>query len=876
MWQLLFLAGRCDCVHLTDYDLKGHVSILLAFASDMNFIRYAVVCICSAVFVSQAHSQGSLDDYQRSADYGKRTGGLVFRDKVQPVWFGPEKQFLWYRVKTSREATEYVLVDPTSKTRKPMFDHRTLAAEISDAIKRKVSADRLNLKSLRVADDLKSCQFHFNGKAYRFQLPKGPLNALESTDDDGAFQGLTPQKTVVRSIDGGEPVQLRFRNDTTEPLRIVWIPRRGRPEPYGVVKPQATNEMDSFVGHAFVLQTLEGKPRACFVADAWSNIGIVTTKMPIPNPEPRRRRRTRTASGNVSPDGKFRVDLQRNNVVLRNDVTGKIVVETKDGTERDGYEGRVWWSPSSKHFVVLKTRRAGLRTVSMVESSPKNSIHSNVVTIGYAKPGDQLHHPRPVLFSIEGESKKIDDALFPNPFSLNEFSWNSSGDTFRFQYNQRGHEVLRLIGVDAETAKVSAIAEEAPDTFVCYSSKSYMRYVGDDELIWMSERSGWNHLYLIDQATGDVINPITKGDWVVRKVVRVDEEKRQLWFVASGIDAGQDPYHQHLVRVDFDGQNLTRMTQGDGDHVWQFSPDRKYLIDMYSRVDLPPVTNLRDATTGEFLCELEKADASKLYDLPWRAPERFVAKARDGMTDIYGVIVRPTNFDPAKKYPVLEAIYAGPHAAFVPKKFGTHSSLFQMAELGFIVVKIDGMGTNHRSKAFHDVCWQNLGDSGFPDRVLWIKEAAKDRPEMDLTRVGIWGGSAGGQSAMRALISHGDFYRAAVADCGCHDNRVDKIWWNEQWMGYPVGPHYAEQSNVTHAHKVKGDLMLIWGELDNNVDPASTMQVIDALIKADIDFEQLIMPGVGHGAAGRPYAKRRQADFFVRKLMNREPRWIRD
>jgi dipeptidyl aminopeptidase/acylaminoacyl peptidase len=195
-----------------------------------------------------------------------------------------------------------------------------------------------------------------------------------------------------------------------------------------------------------------------------------------------------------------------------------------------------------------------------------------------------------------------------------------------------------------------------------------------------------------------------------------------------------------------------------------------------------------------------------------------------------------------------------------------------MAELGFIVVKIDGMGTSNRSKTFHDVCWQNLGDSGFPDRIAWIRTAARQRPEMDLQRVGIWGGSAGGQSAMRALLAHGDFYHAAVADCGCHDNRVDKIWWNEQWMGWPIGPHYEEQSNVTQAHRLQGDLMLIWGELDRNVDPASTMQVVDALVRANKDFVQLIVPGAGHGAAGHPYARQRQSDFFVRKLWGREPR----
>jgi dipeptidyl aminopeptidase/acylaminoacyl peptidase len=267
------------------------------------------------------------------------------------------------------------------------------------------------------------------------------------------------------------------------------------------------------------------------------------------------------------------------------------------------------------------------------------------------------------------------------------------------------------------------------------------------------------------------------------------------------------------------------------------------------------------------------ADDSLLKSINWREPERFASLGRDGVTQIYGLIYRPGNFEKNRKYPVIEKIYAGPHGSFVPKSFRAYHSAQAMAELGFIVVQIDGMGTNHRSKAFHDVCWKNIGDSGFADRRLWLESAAKSYPEMDLSRVGIYGGSAGGQSALRALLAHGDFYHAAVADCGCHDNRIDKIWWNELWMGWPVGPHYDEQSNVTQAGKLKGDLLLVVGELDKNVDPASTFQVVDALIREDKDFDLLVVPGAGHGAAESPYGSRRRQDFFVEKLLGVKPRW---
>jgi dipeptidyl aminopeptidase/acylaminoacyl peptidase len=236
------------------------------------------------------------------------------------------------------------------------------------------------------------------------------------------------------------------------------------------------------------------------------------------------------------------------------------------------------------------------------------------------------------------------------------------------------------------------------------------------------------------------------------------------------------------------------------------------------------------------------------------------------------VICRPTNFDPKRRYPVLENIYAGPQDSFVPKAFNPTLGLQTMAELGFIVVQIDGMGTSNRSKAFHDVCWKNLGDAGFPDRILWIKAAGAKYPYMDLTRVGIYGGSAGGQNALDGLLTHGDFYKAGVADCGCHDNRMDKIWWNEQWMGWPIGPQYAEQSNVTLARKLQGKLLLMVGEMDTNVDPSSTMQVVNALIKANKDFELLVMPGQGHGVTSTAYGRRREQDFFVRTLLGVEPR----
>jgi dipeptidyl aminopeptidase/acylaminoacyl peptidase len=359
----------------------------------------------------------------------------------------------------------------------------------------------------------------------------------------------------------------------------------------------------------------------------------------------------------------------------------------------------------------------------------------------------------------------------------------------------------------------------------------------------------------------------------VRGVDFVDSDKRQIWFRAGGIHGEQDPYYVHYCRVNFDGSGLVVLTSGDGTHDAEFSPDRRYLIDTYSRVDMPPITELRRCEDGSLITTLERAEWSALLSTGWRPPERFVAKARDNQTDIYGIILRPMNFDPAKKYPVIEKIYAGPQGAFVPKNFSPSSDGAAMAELGFIVVQIDGLGTSNRSKKFHDICWKNLGDSGFPDRIKWMQAAAEKYPQMDLTHVGIYGTSAGGQSALGAMLTHPEFYKVAVSDSGCHDNRMDKVWWNELWMGWPIGPHYAEQSNVTLAGNLEGKLLLIVGEMDTNVDPASTMQVVNALVKANKDFDLLVVPGANHGVGGRtPYGLRRTRDFLVRNLLGVEPR----
>jgi len=588
----------------------------------------------------------------------------------------------------------------------------------------------------------------------------------------------------------------------------------------------------------------------------------------------------------VSPDGKWEATTENFNIAIR-PVGGKTrTLLSTDGSEGNYYDlASAVWAPDSTKIAVYRIRPGFRRYIHYVESSPEDQLQPKARNLLYAKPGDALDVQQPVIFRVDpAKEANVTNEVFPNPFELTSFVWRTDSRAVTFEYNQRGHQVYRIVEVDAESGQARAVLSEEPKTFFYYnqatsnrgSGKKFRHDAGDGrEVIWMSERDGWNHLYLFDGATGAVKNQITKGEWAVRGVEKVDEEKRQIWFSANGMYPGKDPYFLHYYRINFDGTGLTPLTTADADHEVTFSADMKYYVDTYSRVDLPTVAELHRTADASLVAGIERGNAVELVKAGWKPPEVFVAKGRDGRTDIWGVIVRPTNFDPSRKYPVIESIYAGPHGSFVPKTFSAFSPMQAQAEVGFIVVQIDGMGTSNRSKAFHDVAWKNIGDAGFADRILWHKAVAAKYSYYDITRVGIFGGSAGGQNALGGLLFHPEFYKAAVSYAGCHDNRMDKIWWNEQWMGWPIGPEYSASSNVDNAWRLQGHVLLVVGELDTNVDPSSTLQVVNALIHANKTFDLLVIPGGEHGAGRRDehadYGERKRFDFFVRQLLGQPP-----
>jgi dipeptidyl aminopeptidase/acylaminoacyl peptidase len=638
-----------------------------------------------------------------------------------------------------------------------------------------------------------------------------------------------------------------------------------KPQDLSLAQLRFDNSVTSFTAN------VDGTAVRCTIADSV----CTKTEPPARPPSPIR-----------SPDNKWEALIINYNLAIRA-VDGKepIVLST-DGTEGNYYNGRsIVWSPDSTKIAVYRVHPGYKREVRYIESSPEDQVQPKFTSIVYAKPGDVLDLEQPVLFEVTGRKQiNVDNALFPNPYEISDPVWRKDSQTFTFEYNQRGHQVYRVIEVNA-SGKARAIISDEPSTFFSYrnangtladSGKRYRFDVGDGkEIIWMSERDGWSHLYLYDGIAGTVKNQITRGEFVVRAVQRVDESKRQIWFSAGGTHEGKDPYFASYYRINFDGSGLTEITTAEANHNVSYSTDGQFYVDNYSRLDLPPVLEVRKTADNSVAATVEHGDIAELTKTGWQPPEVFTAKGRDGKTDIWGVIIRPTTFDASRKYPVIENIYAGPQGSFVPKSFLAYSTMMAQAEIGFIVVQIDGMGTANRSKAFHDVAWKNLGDAGFPDRILWHKAVAAKYPWYDISRVGLYGGSAGGQNALGGLLFHPEFYKVAVSYAGCHDNRMDKIWWNEQWMSWPIGPQYSASSNVDNAYRLQGELLLVVGEMDTNVDPSSTMQVVHQLIKHNKNFDLLVIPGANHGA-GRSdryaaYGDHKRYDFFVRHLLGINP-----
>lgn len=569
----------------------------------------------------------------------------------------------------------------------------------------------------------------------------------------------------------------------------------------------------------------------------------------------------------TSPDGQWKILFEDPPVLLHLGSGKRKALGQAPGDHR--WEEQVSWHPDSSCFYLIHRSRHPVYQVHLVQSSPKDQVQPKHEVHSYPKPGDKMNVGHPMIFFTDDRKPIPASAtLTKNPYALNDLRWHPEDHLLTMAYIERGFGKYHLLEIDADTRFQRIIVGETSEKFIYVFGNCFYRFLKDDaEVLWLSERSGYNHLYLFNRMTGKPIRQLTEGNWVVRGVEAVDEKSRTVLLQLSGCYPDQDPYFLHYALLDLDSGKLSLLTSSHGTHRVSFSPDKKHYLAQWSRVDHPPVFEVRRTADQKLLSTLNQPDLAPLLASGWQKPEPFVCKDRHGKHDIHGVILRPSHFKKGKKYPVVENIYAGPHGSFVPQSWHTwHGHKSEMAEGGFIVVQIDGLGTNHRGRDFHEIAYQNLKDSGFPDRIKWMKAAAEKHPELDLSRVGIYGGSAGGQSSTAALLHHGDFYRAAVSDCGCHDNRIDKMWWNEQWLDWPVNDSYLENSNRTHIPKLQGDLMLTVGELDKNVDPSSTYQIVNDLIEADKDFTFHLIPNAGHGAGEAPHFRRKRIEFFQEHL----------
>lgn len=622
-----------------------------------------------------------------------------------------------------------------------------------------------------------------------------------------------------------------------------------------------------------------------------------------------------------SPDGRYVAFTEAHNLCVRDVETGEVIRLTDDGEPFYDYASHpeqttmcvlcrrlgmefppgVLWSPDSKKLLTYRLDQRKVRELHLIQSvSGPDDLRPVLHTYRYPLPGDEnvpmaefvvcdIAKRRPVRLQAEPSVVHLLSPLFcPSPIA----EWSEDGaHVYYLDMNRWGND-LRLIRADARSGAAGVVFEEKNDTFIGLlintrgERKPDIRILeAENELIWQSERDGWAHFYLYDLESGRLKRRITSGPWAVNRLVGVDRDRRLLYFTAQGREAGRDPYYQHLYRVGLDGGEPMLLTPEDAEHDVSLSPDMAYFTDTYSRVDLPPVSVLRSAD-GALVRELERADIGELLARGYRLPERFTVKAADGVTDLYGLMVRPAALAAGEKCPVIDYCYGGPQRINTPKAFtwtaagpelqGLAGDLTggaqSLAQLGFAVVIMDGRGTPFRSKAFQDFSYQNLGGAaGLADHVAGITQLGKRYGFFNMDKIGIWGASGGGYASARALLVYPDFYKVAVSLCGNHDQGLYIAGWAELYHG-PYDPkEHREQSNTRLAANLKGKLLLVHGDLDDNVHPANTISLADALIKANKDFDLLLMPNRHHKIALEPYVIRRLWDYFVKNLMGAEP-----
>jgi len=604
----------------------------------------------------------------------------------------------------------------------------------------------------------------------------------------------------------------------------------------------------------------------------------------------------------LSPDGTKAAFIRDYNLWVRDVASGKETQLTTDGERDFGYatDNAGWihsdrpillWSPDSKKIATFQQDQRGVGEMYLVETKVGHPV---LQSWKYPLPGDavvttiqrviiNLDGPKVIRLQISPDQHRstVCDDLECRGSGWEDVEWSSDGAHLAFVSTSREHKHETLRVADAATGAVRDVYEESAVTqYESGQGRANWRYLSSsNEFIWYSERDDWGHLYLYDLAGGKLKNQITSGDWTITQLLRVDEKNRLLYFLANGREKGENPYFTHFYRVGFDGKNLTLLTPESGTHEISMSPSGRFFFDSYSKPDVAGIAVVRDET-GKLVANVAKTDISKLLASGWQPPVPITVKARDGATDLYGLLYKPTNLDTGKKYPIINNIYPGPQGGSIGGNWGfspARGDCQALAELGFAVVQIEGMGNPLRSKKFHDFYYANMGDNTLPDQIAGMKELAQQYLWIDIERAGIWGHSGGGFAAADAMFRYPDFFKVGISESGNHDNREYEDDWGERYQGLLVkngdaGTNYDDQANQNLAKNLKGHLLLAHGTLDDNVPPYNTLLVVDALIKANKDFDLLLLPNQRHGYGGESlYMMRRRWDYFVRYLLRAEP-----
>lgn len=600
-----------------------------------------------------------------------------------------------------------------------------------------------------------------------------------------------------------------------------------------------------------------------------------------------------------SPDGSQIAFTRDHNLWVRDVATGEERRTTRDGVEDYGYatDNAGWkksdrpilkWSPDSRKIYTYQQDQRGVGEMYLADTRVG---HPKLEAWKYPLPGDSIitmvervivdiDHGAVVRLDMQADqhrSTTCDDIACGRTWD--DVQWNPDASDVAFTSTSRDHKDTWLRLADADTGTIRTLLHERVETFFEAGNGGVnWRYLPrSSEFIWYSQRDNWGHLYLYDLASGDLKHQITTGTGNVGNILRVDEEHRVLFFTGVGFEADRDPYFQHLYRINFDGTGMTLLTPENANHSVSLAPSGEWFVDSYSTPDTPPIAVLRDAQ-GAMVAALEEADIAALLATGWQPPVPFSVKGRDGETDLYGLMFKPTHLDPTKKYPIINSIYPGPQAGSVgSRSFSTARGDAQaIAELGFIVIKLDGMGTPWRSKTFHEAYYGDMGDNTLPDQILGMRQLADRHPWIDIDRAGIWGHSGGGYATAGALFHYPEFFKVGVSQAGNHDNRVYEDDWGEKWQGLLTrdpdrGTNYDSQANQNFATQLQGKLLLAHGTMDTNVPFYSTLLVVNALIDANKDFDLILFPNRGHGFSSEPYMMRRRWDYFVEHLLGAEP-----